>query len=805
MTYNSKKPEWLEKSVKTIFDSCNKECDNKRRFLAPFWKRAEYYWNNIHDIYWDAVSWDWRTFEGDNQDEGFEELLDSNKTISTYRAYGESIVSAATIGKLSIRFFPEDAEDPLDIDKSRIYSDIGDYIQRMNNIIDLKRKAFVIRWNQGLVGAYTYFKRDKDEYGVRRKPKIVTEGSINVKNVCKECGYEEVEKELSDPMDMIADTVEGNQPDINSIMNEGLPDINPMPSPDMPQSPIPIPGMDIGMGMPPSPDMGMVSGMEMGMKEGECPECGSMMEKEDEIIEDSTQDGYEEEDKGMSVIELYPPLSIKIPHYATKPSQINYVILSSELHFSEVTALYPDDEEEISQGDVDSIEANERNQADYYGDSAVSENLVTLTRAWFKPCMYNIIAKDKENLKQLKKKYPNGFKATLVGKDNRLLDCEPEKLDDHWTFLKSPTDTHIYAKALGDPMVPIQDIEDDLVFLTLDTIRHAVGETFINSDIINMKTLRSMKSMPGSYTPVTVKSNRPISDNFFTTKNASLSREVAELAQYMQEKGQLVVGAFPSIYGGQFETGSKTLGVYQESRTQALQRVAIPADCIDDMLAEAIFKAVKLYEINMSGDESYAVEEGGSYKNVNLRKPIGGNVSRVEVVKSEQFPTTWEQKRAFIMELLGMNLEPIQAAVFAPENVGMISKIVGIPELKVPGENDRNKQLHEIQELLMGEPIPSQNTDPMTGMPAVDPNTGMPMMTSSVPIDNDVDNHSIHAGVITAFAVSPEGMRAKKVIPQGYENLMLHLREHKAAEAMIMQQQQPMQVNEEEKENVGVS
>lgn len=711
--------EQKEKAVKAIFESCDKECEQKRRFLAPFWKRAEYYWNNIHDIFWDPISWDWKTFENQNEDEGFSELLDSNKTISTYRAYGESIVSAATIGNLSIRFFPENADDPQDIDKARIYSDLGDYIQRMNNIKNLRRKAFVIRWNQGLVGIHTYFKRDKNLYGVRKKPRIEITNTINSTMTCPSCGFNET-KQLTEPEDMIEDTV----------------------------------------------------------SEKMCPQCQSHdVEYNDTIEMNPEVNGEEEEEKGMAVLDIHSPLELKVPHYAANPSQINYVILSTEMHFSEAISLYPEYADKIVEGDVDSIESIERSQADYDIDSVAPTNQVTIQRHWVKPCMYNIIPKnDEATLKALKKEYPDGYEAVFVGKNNNFLKCKPVKIDDHWTFLESPTDTHVYYKALGDAMVPIQDIEDDLVYLTLDTIRHSIGETFYDADLIDKKRYGNQMSKPGSLTPVKSR-NRPISDYFYTTKNASLSREVSEFAEYLRDKGQLVVGAFPSIYGGQFETGSKTLGVYQESRTQALQRVAIPSDGIDDMLAKAIFKAVKLYEQNMSGDESYSVEEGNAFKNIALRKPLGGNVDRVEVVKSEQFPTTWEQKRGFIMELLGMNLDPINAAIFSPENIGMMSKIVGIPELTIPGEADRNKQLMEIQELLKSAP----ETNPETGE-----------QRSSVPPDVDIDNHSIHAGVGIFWAISPEGLRTRKTNPEGYSNVIAHIREHKMIE-MASQQQVPME------------
>ena len=47
----------------------------------------------------------------------------------------------------------------------------------------------------------------------------------------------------------------------------------------------------------------------------------------------------------------------------------------------------------------------------------------------------------------------------------------------------------------------------------------------------------------------------------------------------------------------------------------------------------------------------------------------------------------------------------IQAALREPANLGFIKSLIGLSELVVPGEDARNKQLREIQQLLCSAPM----------------------------------------------------------------------------------------------------
>jgi len=765
-------PEWVSKGSKVILDHANKECDEKRKFMIPRWKQAEYYWNDIQDLFYNADKSDWSTFDEDEGQDVLDALRDNNKIINTYRAEGESIIAAATIGNLSIRFFPENADDPLDLDKARSFSDKSDYVQRVNNIKELRRKAFTIRWNQGLVASYTYFKKDKKRFGSLNKDIIGIKKLAYLDKTCTQCGEVLPSEPIEDVEGLAAEMMAKQQA-------QGL-----------------DPNTPIDPNAPPP---------EISEPEEVCPVCGNPELEETIRTEDIPYKiGEEKRDRGCATIELYSPLSFKVPHYATKASDINYVILEGEIHYATARSLYPDFADKIHPNNIDSEEAIHRTQADNY--SAIASNsLVTIQRFWCKPDMYNVLGEGNSEYDAAKflKKYPDGKFATFINGD-LMVECKNEDMDEHWTFVESPMGSHVYIRSLGNARIPIQDMENDLVYLTMDTIRHSIGETYYDSRVIDRRAFKERMTKPGDMTPVNNKVGASrISDLFYSTKSASLSREVDAFLQHLGTKGQFISGALPSLFGGMFEEGSKTLGVYEQSRQQALQRVAIPANGIDDFLAITIHKATELYDKNMESDEIYSVEAGNSYNNVTLRKSApNAKIARVEVVKSEQFPTTWEQKRAFVMEMLEKNLEPINAAIFAVDNLGSLAQLIGIPEMKIPGVADRNKQLHEINELLKSEP----QMDPSIQM--IDPamiesgQAPSPIIPTIMP-DPQVDNHNVHIQTIISWAVSPEGIREKINNPEGYANVIMHLIEHqKIATAMMAtsEEEQEVEKNEGEQE-----
>ncbi len=80
------------------------------------------------------------------------------------------------------------------------------------------------------------------------------------------------------------------------------------------------------------------------------------------------------------------------------------------------------------------------------------------------------------------------------------------------------------------------------------------------------------------------------------------------------------------------------------------------------------------------------------------------------------------------------------------------------------------------------------------------PDAQEPQETPSVEIDVDVDNHQIEAAICKSWLISSAGRLAKKENPNGYKNVLLHMKAHMA---IVNQQMQAQQLHEDQLQLAG--
>ena len=125
--------------------------------------------------------------------------------------------------------------------------------------------------------------------------------------------------------------------------------------------------------------------------------------------------------------------------------------------------------------------------------------------------------------------------------------------------------------------------------------------------------------------------------------------------------------------------------------------------------------------------------------------------------------------------------DPEIAAILGhPANVGQIRSLLGLSDFTIPGENERNKQLREIEQMMKEQPIQQPPVpEPMTGQ------VTQPPMMSSVEIDPLLDNHKVEFEECLRWASSDDGQEARIQNPAGFANVRAHAAQH---QAMLMQQ-----------------
>jgi hypothetical protein len=88
-------------------------------------------------------------------------------------------------------------------------------------------------------------------------------------------------------------------------------------------------------------------------------------------------------------------------------------------------------------------------------------------------------------------------------------------------------------------------------------------------------------------------------------------------------------------------------------------------------------------------------------------------------------------------------------------------------EFILPNQDDVQKQMEEILQLLQSPPIPTD----VTGGPEI----------PTIQIDMELDNHVVEAATTRKWLISPAGRDAKVSNPEGYLNVLLHFKAHTMA------------------------
>lgn len=696
-----------------------------RQLQLQKYRRLKFFWNNITNVWYDSVAHDWRVWSAENYD-GDSDQQYYDQRINVFRAYLESIIAALSVLVPPIKVYPDDAENSSDLETAKAGDKIASLIYRHNDASLLWLHSLYIYCTEGLVCAYNYAKYDK-QYGTYKVDEYEEVPETHELTTCPNCGFE-ISNELVDP------------------------NMKPQMQPEM------------DMQMDEFSEMGMPS-----MMQEICPSCNTLITPNVERIEDIKLKlvGSINDPKGRICIETYGGLNVKIPLYARKSSEVLYLFYMYETHYANAIQEFPKLHDEIgkqysgSQGSsYDGYEQWARLSTEYRGEYPV--NCVTIKHAWFKQPAYNVLS-DKR-AKHWKQKYPDGIRASFV---NDLFGCaKQESLDDHWTLEYNPLSDFLSNDPLGMLLTSVQEITNDLISLTKQTIEHGVGLTFVDPGVVDLNAYQQTEVTPGALIPSKpISGNKRLADGFFEIKTANLSGEVMPFGAQIQSLGQLASGAIPSLFGGQLE-GSGTASEYSMSSNSAKSRLGNvwKTKCI--WWKNVFGKAIQMYISILQYDERDVQKRNdGSFINVVIKKAeLSGKIGRVELEANENLPMSWGQRKDVIMQLLLSPNPGIVSMLMQPENLPVLRDAIGLTNFFVPGADDVDKQWAEIQQLIASQPIETGDT--------------LNPYATSVEIDVLMDTHPIQFEICRKWAISEVGQFYKYSHPDEYQNVLLHAKQH---------------------------
>lgn len=700
-------PKEIETDLLTCYQFYSREDRATRDIMVAFWRKLENYFNGIQRIFWDYSISDWRRVPLTDDDKATS-LIDPtlyDKIINIYRAHGESLIAALSIKLPNVIFYPDDADVTEDIDTAKAYSKIAELITKHNDGILIFIKSLFILFNQGVVAAYIY-NRESTEYGTVKVPsygedtKVVTHTLI-----CPVCN------EVVDQFQTRGDEQ-----------------------------------------VPPQVEV--------------CGSCGVEVEPHDSITEElfPTITGYTDEAKSRTIIDVFGPLYAHMPLYARAQKDMPYINLKFEQHNAMLRDFYPEaikDKISIRGGSGASNTYDRYARAFNAIQYSELQNQSTVACMWLRPWAFECLG-DNDKVAALKKLYPDGVYFEVIN-DDLLARARPEKLDDHWEITHNPLSNYLHADPMGKPLAPVQEIITEINDLTLDTFEHSIPETFADPLVLDFKKYGESQAKPGMVTPAKPPAGKGLADGFHTLKVATLSKDMDVYDSSMTQKGQFVSGSLPSIWGGANSTGSKTASEYTESRAMAMQRLNITWVMLKTWWAKTIGKGVVIYANSMIADEKIVQKAGNANGFVNIwikQAELIGNIGSVEPDADETLPMSAEALKAVIMELIPLNNPEVNSALFSPMNTPIISRALGAPNLFIPGEDQRNKQLSEITDIL----------------------NGIPVMVEPL-----IDDHPIHIEMIKSWAASPTGIAIKRINQMAYEMITIqHLQDHMMAQQQTM-------------------
>lgn len=704
MTQNDLNNEHLPKELQDCLLEIIRKNEEEDQYIVKqqmrLWKKYERFWHGVQYIWWSETQQDWLSpidTRWDNSDVGNREGAEGpfyDYVINIYKAHGESIIAALSAQIPAVRFPPDDADNEDDLLTSKVYSKIADLIQRHNQSKMVLLAALLALWNQGIVAAYHAPKSDK-AFGNIKIPQYDTVTS------CETCGY-------SAPLD-------GG--DVNDQQPQNCPN---------------CPPVDDGMGN----------------------------QIQQPLTQHVVTTGYLDRPKSRVLIDIFGPLFIKVPYFARSQKDFGYLHCTIDQPLAFLKDLFPHIANQIdnSHTTADTYERVARSPSTFAYAINDQTYMGELRRCWMRPWEIEMLSESfVEEKKALRKLFPDGIYACFVG--DVYAESRNECMDEYWTIGKSGLSTYIHSDPLGQPLVPLQEMTNVTANLSLETIEQGIATVFADPEVLNFEDYSRHELRPGMFAPATPKPGTQLGQSFYEGPKATLSNEVPAFTDKIGQDAQFVVGSFPSIYGGPSEASSRTAAEYNMSRQMALQRLSITWTFLTHWWASLMEKCVKLYVKNVVADERYVVREKNNYINVWIRQSdLRGKVGEVEPEGAETFPTTTAQKQALLLQLMQLNNDFVNAALFDPENRKIIADALAFPELHIPDEDQRIKQMREIQVMLGGG---AANTPPQP-----------------VEIEPDVDEDNTHIATARDFLVSETGLDCKVTNPMGYQFIVNHLKEH---------------------------
>jgi hypothetical protein len=791
-----------------------------------FWQGLQYSWWNPNDMNW-HLPFEQR-FSDDRE---LEEMPRYQFVTNFYQGFGLSFIAVLSQDVPSVRFYPQSAQSLEDIAAARAASDVSQLIEQNNHVEHLLTSIGYFLWTDGKLGAYVRYVADGQRFGFHEES-VLEALEIPLGEdvyVCPHCGKETPASSsgviLSEPK-----ASEGSQPPNNRDVSDDeiLRDAN-----------------DASLRMTPPPV---------------CPNCGAELTEENlrkaERVTVPRVVGTRRVPNGQEVISIAGGLELNTPVWANEMHEYPYLQWQAEVHRAKLKASYPLAADKIesapSQGSEDVYARVSRLSVEqglpsiHPGDALM--NLITFDRTWLRPWAFYAI-EDEAVRAELLAMFPGGCYVAFAG--DVYCESRSESMDDHWRVLHALPGDGQNRPSVGDSLVQVQERYNVLSNMQAENYEYGIPPIYADPQVLDFDALANQIAEPAAHFPARARPGQPLAAGFFQPAPAQIPPDMIRHQQdLIGPVAQFLTGLFPAIFGGNMED-VKTASGYAMARDQAMGRLGLVWRRTKQFYADVLLLAVDCFRKNRPEDvEIPLLGPDGVLDARSIRiADLKGNIC-VHPEADETFPRLKSQQRAVLQQLFGINDPVLQRALTEPANLGYIKNVLGLTEMVIPGEDSRNKQLREIQQLLASAPIvvhvpsvissgaqrsekslfrdgantskedssgsanqpPQDNGDGMGAPPSnqvlpaanhespVTSHESRAMVLPSVPVDQLLDDHAVEFEECKRWANSEAGQTARMTNPAGFANVRAHAEAHLRAmsqAALLQMQSQPQPVKKE--------
>jgi hypothetical protein len=768
---NAELPEELQNTLRGLVTQVAEESEVARREEIRRVKQAHYFWRGLQYLWWNERDQNWHLpFEQKMTDQtSLEDLPRYEFVTNIYQAFGQSIVSVLSQSVPHVRFLPKSPSNEVDIATAKAATDVIELVERNNRIEQILAEEAFHLWVGGKVGAYVRYVVDGQAFGWHPEPVIeAREKEIKPgRYLCQACGVETPEDQVMRLEKAGSGAGLTEAEGAASGKAHGL-------------KAVPLTARERDGARLVSSETGEQTGAQTGVPglpggKTFCPECGALMDSESwlppEMITVPELTGTRNVPNGQEVVTVVGALELKTPPWASEQREYPYLQWQMETHLARLRAAYPHAAGRIGQpvtpdgsAQYERLARLSQSQGGPLTEGGdINQNLITYQRTWLRPWAFYLV-EDLEKREKLLELFPEGCYVAFAG--DAYLESRNESMDEHWRVMHSmPGDGSSSGRpALGDSLLSVQERFNTLTNLQMETYDYGVPPTYVDPEAIDVDATQYQTAEPGAIYPARPRPGMPLGASFFVPPPAQVPPDLVQHEQeLMGPIAQFLTGAFPAIFGGSME-GQKTASGYAMARDQALGRLGLVWRRIRQFHADVMMLAVECFRKNRSADVEIPMLGSGmefDSKWIRLADLRGSLVAYPEA--DEQFPTLWNQKRAVLLQLMGMKDPSIQQTLTMPENLVLVKQLLGLTELQVPGEESRTKQVREITVLLEGQPV--VRTDLQTGQVVV--------MPSLLP-DGFADDHGVELETCKHWLNSDAGQAAKINNPEGWANVRAH-------------------------------